>query len=186
MTSSFIYQPHVHQSNDGIVTPDIAINRVYIFEGGRHSAVPVSHLTSHVVIQKPGNTLSVMPVVALIEAGFGMLVSIGVACPDSLLVSRKAWRYQDISEIYGNLTLRSRTIQGVASRVDNKVEIGELPCVADIMEALGNRAGIKPGTAVFIMKKAISKKPVVADHYEVTLEDPRRCLAFAIEIQPIH
>ena len=186
MTSSFIYQPHVHQSNNEIVTPDIAINRAYIFEDGRHSAVPLSHLNSHVVIQKPGNTLSVMPVVVLIEAGFGMLVSIGVACPDSLLVSRKAWRYQDISGIYGNLTLRSLTIEARTPRVDSEVGIGELPSVAEIMEALGNRAGIKPGTAVFVMQKKISKKSVLADHYEVILEDPERCLSFAIELQPIH
>ncbi|MEC7490602.1 MAG: DUF2848 family protein [Pseudomonadota bacterium] len=186
MSSSFIYQPHVHQSNGGVVTPDIAINRVYIFEGGRHSAFPVSQLTSRVVTQRYGSVFSVVPMVAIIEAGFGMLLSIGVACANSLLVSRQAWRYRDVSDDYGDLILQSRTVPGGGPCVDSEIAIGELPSVSNIMEVLGHRTAISPGTAVFAMKSASSDGPVVADRYEVILEGPESSLSFEIDLQPIH
>ena len=59
MSSGFIYHPHVHQSDGTVVTPDIAITRIFASGPDRLAPVQVSRLTSAAVIQQAAEGSSV-------------------------------------------------------------------------------------------------------------------------------
>ncbi|MEE2721441.1 MAG: hypothetical protein VYB45_06495 [Pseudomonadota bacterium] len=50
MSRSFIYQPHVRQFGSTTITPDIAIDRVYLAGGGIPASMPVYWLASDVLL----------------------------------------------------------------------------------------------------------------------------------------
>lgn len=185
MSSSFVYQPHIHQSDGSVVTPDILIERVYASGTDGLSPVPVSRLTSAAVIQQASNAPTGTPAVVLIAASYGLLISVGVILDVALPVARAAWRYDDFSGGYGDILLRSWTVGDGKRTTFVSEKLAGLMTPVDAMGALGNAAGLKPGTAVFIGHPARLGESLAADRFEVALEADRADLHYGFAIETI-
>ena len=69
MSSSFVYQPHVVQSDETLITPDIAIDRGYTtMTADGLEPEPVARLTSASVIQEPDGTPLGAPALVFVAA----------------------------------------------------------------------------------------------------------------------
>jgi hypothetical protein len=186
MSSSFVFQPHVVQSDGTVITPDIAIDRVYAtMTSSGLEAEPVARLTSSTVIQEPVEAPLGAPAVVLVAASFGMLVSVGVIARDVLPLARAAWRYDDIRNGYGDIVLRSWTVRAGQRTGFVTEELSALMTPSDVMKSLGNAAGLKPGTAVFIGHPAGLGESVDADRFEVALESGLGTLTHGFDLERI-
>jgi hypothetical protein len=185
MSSSFIYHPHVHQSDGTVVTPDIAIDRVYASGADGLMAVPVSKLTSAAVLQQEADAPIGAPAVVLLAASYGLLVSVGAILEDALAFGRAAWRYDDIRDAYGDAVLRSWTVEAGKRTPFVSEKLGALMSPADVMGTLGNPSGLKPGTAVFIGHPAGLGESLPADRFGVALEIGDRVLSYEVEIEAL-
>ena len=184
MSSRFVFQPHVAQSDGAVITPDIAIDRAYAtLTSDSLEPEPVARLTSAAVIQEPADAPLGAPAVVLVAASFGMLVSVGVIARDVLPIARAAWRYDDIRDGYDDITLRSWTVQG-GTRSDFVSErLSALMSPTDAMTTLGNAAGLKPGTAVFIGHPAGLGESIAIERFMVSLELNGQALTYDIQIE---
>ena len=186
MSSSFVYQPHVAQSDGAVITPDIAIDRAYatISSSGLEPE-PVARLTSSAVIQEPADAPLGAPAVVLIAASFGMLVSVGVIALDFLPIGRTAWRYDDIRDHYDDIDLRSWVMEGGnrTEFVSEKLLVLMSPTAA--MTGLGNAAGLMPGTAVFLGHPSGLGESVEVERFEVALEGKIGALKYGVDIERI-
>ncbi|MGB0630339.1 MAG: DUF2848 family protein [Alphaproteobacteria bacterium] len=186
MSSSFVFQPHVAQSDGTVITPDIAIDRVYAtMTASGLEPEPVARLTSAAVIQEPDEAPLGAPAVVLVAASFGMLVSVGVIARDVLPLARAAWRYDDIRDHYEDTLLRSWTVQDGQRTGFVTEKLSALMAPSDAMKALGNAAGLKPGTAVFIGHPAGLGESVDADRFEVALEGVSGSLKHGFDLERI-
>tara|TARA_R110000868_G_scaffold50260_4_gene160816 strand:- start:18139 stop:18699 length:561 start_codon:yes stop_codon:yes gene_type:complete len=183
MSSSFVYCPHVRQSDGTIVTPDIAIDRVFASGAEGIVPVPVSRLTSAAALQRVADAPVGTPAVILVAASFGMLVSVGAILGDVLAMARTAWRYGDIGSGYGDIVLRSWTMRDGKRTPFVSETLADLPPPADILSGLGNSAGLKPGTAVFIGHPARLGESLPADRFEVALERAGTALTYGFDIE---
>ena len=91
----FLYRPHVHQL-DGTITPDLAVDHLLV--DGEASPAGLSP-----ALTLPWRDASIVPAVIVFAAGFGSLLSLGFlatvngeASPRWCLVSRAAWRLDDV------------------------------------------------------------------------------------------
>lgn len=185
MSSSFVYHPHVHQSDGTVITPDIAIDRVYASDADGLIARPVSRLTSAATIQQPADAPIGTPAVVLLAASYGMLIAPVVILEDALALGRAVWRLDDIRDGYGDVMLRSWTVAAGKKTAFQAETLGGLMSPADAMGALGNASGLKPGTAVFIGHPAPLGESLLVDRFEVALEFGDRSLGYGIEIEPL-
>jgi hypothetical protein len=185
MSSSFVYHPHVHQSDGTVITPDIAIDRVYASDADGLIARPVSRLTSAMTIQQPADTPIGTPAVVLMAASYGMLIAPGVILEDALALGRVAWRLDDIRDGYGDVMLRSWTVAAGRKTAFQSETLDGLMSPGDAMGALGNASGLKPGTAVFIGHPAPLGESLPVDRFEAALEFGDRSLSYGIEIEPL-
>ena len=142
MSSSFVYQPHLRQSGGTVITPDIAIDRVYMSGSASLEPVPVSRLISTTVLQQPEDAPIGTPAIVLVAASFGMMVSVGAIFADTVAVAREAWRYDDISAGYSDIVLRSWTLRGGGRTAFVSERLGELTSPAAAMKQLGNASGL--------------------------------------------
>ena len=184
MSSSFVYQPHVHQSDGTVITPDILVEHVYVADvDGVPTPVPVSRLTSAAVFQQPAGAPVGTPAVVLVAASYGFLVSVGAILDGFLPVARAAWRFDDIGDGYGDLTLRSWTVHDGKRTVFVSEKLSALLSPANAMKALGNAAGLKPGTAVFICHPAPLGESLPVEQFEIALDagDTKLQYRFGIE-----
>lgn len=182
MSSSFVYQPHVHQSDGTIITPDIAIERVYIAGPAGLEAVPTARLTSAAALQQPADAPVGAPAVVLLAASYGLLVCVGAVLGDVLAIGRAAWRFDDIERSYSDIDLVSWTTRSDARSALLSEKLGALMQPVQAMEALGNPAGLKPGTAVFIGPAAVLGESVAIDSFAVSLESNVGALSYEIQI----
>lgn len=185
MSSSFVYHPHVHRSDGTVITPDIAVDRVFVSGPAGLEAAPVSRLTSAAALQQSADAPVGTPAVVLLAASYGLLVSVGAIIDDLLAVSRAAWRHDDIERGYDDIDLRSWTVREQKRTPVLSQKLGALLPTADAMGALGNSSGLKPGTAVFIRPAAPLGESVAADRIEVALEAGENRIHHAIDIEPI-
>ena len=185
MSRSFIYQPHVRQTGDTIITPDIAIDRAYVAGGGAPAAMPVSWLTSDAVLQHPAGDPLGAPALVLVAASYGVLVSVGAVMNSTLPVARQAWRLEDIAYAYAGMTLRSRAIASGSVAEERLVPVGDLPPPEDVMENLGSRLGLKPGTMVFLAIAASLGEGAAVDRFEVSLEAAEESLTYGFDLEGI-
>jgi len=183
MSSSFVYHPHVYQSDGTVVTPDIVIDRVFASGADGLAPVPVSHLTSTAVLQQVAEAPVGAPAVVLVAASFGMLISVGAIFGDALPVARSAWRYDDIRDGYGDIRLGSWTTDGGRRTAFVAENLSALLQPEDAMHALGNPSGLKPGTAVFIGHPARLGESLAANRFEVALETDKRLLNYGFDIE---
>ena len=186
MSSSFVYQPHVAQSDGTVITPDIAIDSVYAtLSASGLDPEPVARLTSSAMIQQPAEAPLGAPAVVLIAASFGMLVSVGVIARDVLPIARAAWRFDDIRDGYDDILLRSWTVQGADRSAFVSEKLSSLMSPVDAMTALGNAAGLKPGTAVFIGHPAGLGESIDAARFETALEGNLGVLTYGFDLERI-
>jgi hypothetical protein len=183
MSSSFVYHPHVHQSDGTVITPDIAIDRVFASGADGLAACPVSRLTSAAAIQQPAGAPIGTPAVILLAASYGLLIAPGVILEDALALSRAAWRLDDIRDGYGDVTLGSWTIEAGKKTAFQSETLDGLMSPTDVMGALGNASGLKPGTAVFIGHPAGLGESLSVDRFEVALQMGARTLNYGFEIE---
>lgn len=182
MSSSFIYHPHVHRSDGTIITPDIAIDRVFASGAGGLNSAPVSRLTSAAVLQQAADAPVGAPALILLAASYGMLVSVGAILDGALAIGRAAWRYDDIQDGYDDIVLRSWTSENGRRTPFVSDKLGALMSPGDAMGALGNAAGLKPGTAVFIGHPAGLGESLPADRFEVALKAGEAELRYTFDI----
>lgn len=185
MSSSFIYHPHVYQSDGTVITPDILIDRAFASGTDGLLPVPVSRLTSAAVIQQAPDAPVGTPAAVLVAASFGMLVSVGAILGDVLAIARAAWRYDDIRGGYGDIRLESWTVRAGKRTAFVAENLAGLMTPVDAMGALGNPSGLKPGTAVFMGHPARLGESIAADRYEVALDADKRSLTYGFEIEPV-
>ena len=185
MSRSFIYQPHVRQFGGTIITPDIAIDRVYVAGGGTPASMPVSWLTSDVVLQHPeGDPLGAAAIV-LGPASYGVVVSVGAIMNSTLPVARQAWRLEDISDVSARMMLRSQALKNGSVLEKTTVLVGDLTSPEDMVKSLGSPLGLKPGTMVFLPTTQALGEDVAADRFEVTLEAGEETLVYGLDLEGI-
>jgi len=185
MSRSFIYQPHVRQFGGTIITPDIAIDRLYVASGGTLASMPVSWLTSDVILQHPeGDPLGAAAIV-LVAASYGVVVSVGAIMNSTLPVARQAWRLEDISDVSARMMLRSQALKNGSVLEKTTVLVGDLTSPEDMMESLGSPLGLKPGTMVFLATTQALGEDVAADRFEVTLEAGEETLVYSLDLEGI-
>tara|TARA_R110000787_G_scaffold45180_1_gene110185 strand:- start:128 stop:688 length:561 start_codon:yes stop_codon:yes gene_type:complete len=185
MSSAFIYQPHVRQSDGTIVTPDIAIERVFASGPDKLAPVPVSRLISSAVRQQTEETPVGAPAVVLAAASYGMLISVGVIYSDSLWVAREAWRYDDIRDGYDDVRLRSWIVRNGGREVFVSGRLGALVSPANALQELGNPSGLRPGAMVFLGHTARFGECIPATRFEIALEASGRYLRCGFGLEKI-
>lgn len=186
MSSSFVFQPHVAQSDGTVITPDIVIDRVFAtMTSDGLEPEPVARLTSAAVIQESADAPLGAPAVVLIAASFGMLVSVGVIARDVLPIARAAWRFDDVQDAYVDIVLRSWTVQEGRKTAFVSEKLSGLMSPTDAMTALGNSTGLKPGTAVFIGHPAGLGESVTIERFGVSLELNGETLTYDIQMDSL-
>ena len=186
MSSSFVYHPHVHQSDGTVITPDILIEHVFASGAdGALAPVPVSRVTSAAVLQQSAGAPMGAPAVVLVAASYGLLVSVGAILEDFLPVARVAWRFDDIGEGYGDIELRSWPVHDGKRTAIAPEKLSALMSPADAMAALGNPSGLKPGTAVFIGHPVPLGESLSAERFDVTLVSDKAELTCRVNIELI-
>lgn len=185
MSSSFVFQPHVHQSDGSVITPDILIERVYLSRDGTMEAVPATRLTSAAVLQQSADAPVGTPAVVLLAASYGMLVAVGAIFDDALAIGRAAWRHDDIRNVYDDIVLRSWTVEDGKRSAFLSEKLGSLQSPPEAMGALGNSSGLKPGTAVFISPPEPLGESLAVDRLEVALESDARVLQFDVALEAL-
>jgi hypothetical protein len=186
MSSSFVYQPHVHQSDGTVLTPDFLIERVYASGTDRTLAqVPVSRVTSAAVLQQSAGSPIGAPAIVMIAASYGLLISVGAIFEGFLPVARTAWRFDDIREIYDDIDLRSWAVEGGKRTELVSEKLSQLTSPGDVMAALGNHSGLRPGTAVFIGHPAPLGESRPLDRLEVGLKAQKSGITCTVDIHAI-
>jgi len=171
MSSSFVYQPHVQQSDGTIITPDILIERVYASGAdGVLTPVPVTRVTSAAALQQSAGAPMGVPAVVLVAASYGLLVSVGAILEDFLPLARTAWRHDDIADGYDDIELRSWAVHGGKRIAFVSEKLSALMSPADAMATLGNASGLKPGTAVFIGHPVPLGESLSVERFDVALD----------------
>lgn len=186
MSSSFIYQPHVQQSDGTVITPDILIDQVYASgPDGVLAGAPVSRVTSAATLQQSAGAPMGAPAVVLVAASYGLLVSVGAILEDCLPVGRTAWRFDDIRDGYADIELRSWAVHGGKRTAYVSEKLAALTSPADAMAALGNASGLKPGTAVFIGHPVPLGESLAAERFEVALGAAGDALTYGLDLEDI-
>lgn len=186
MSSSFVYQPHVQQSDGTVITPDILIEHAYASGAdGVLGLVPVSQVTSAASFQQPGGAPIGAPAVVLIAASYGLLVSVGAILEGFLAVARTAWRFDDVADGYGEVNLRSWAIYEGKRTAFGAEKLSALTSPVDAMAALGNGSGLKPGTAVFIGHPVPLGESLSLERFDVALDAGARQLEHGFEIEAL-
>lgn len=186
MSSSFVFQPHVQQSDGTVITPDILIERVYASGAdGVLAPAPVSRVTSASTLQQSGDAPMGTPAVVLIAASYGLLISVGVILTDCLPVARAAWRFDDIRDGYDDIDLRSWAVHGGKRTAYVSEKLSALTSPADAMATLGNASGLKPGTAVFIGHPVPLGESLPIERVDVALDGAGRALRYSVCIEAV-
>jgi len=164
MSSSFVYQPHVHQSDGTVITPDILIERVFVSgTGGVLSTVPVFLVSSAAALQQPADSPIGAAAVVLVAASYGLLVSVGAILEGALPVARAAWRFDDVGSAYGDVNLRSWGVQGNKRTAFVSEQLAALMSPTEAMAALGNASGLQPQArdgCIYWPSRAVGREPV--------------------------
>lgn len=186
MSSSFVYQPHVHQSDGTVITPDILIERVFVSgTGGVLSPVPVSLVSSAAALQQPADSPIGAAAVVLVAASYGLLVSVGAILEGALPVARAAWRFDDVGSAYGDVNLRSWGVQGDKRTAFVSEQLAALMSPTEAMAALGNASGLRPGTAVFIGHPAPLGESLSLDRFEAALILGNSEINYRVDIETV-
>lgn len=186
MSSSFVYQPHVQQSDGTIITPDILIDRVHVSGAdGVLAPVPVSRVTSATALQQSAGAPIGVPAVVLVAASYGLLVSVGAILEDFLPLARTAWRNDDIADGYDDIVLRSWAVHDGKRTAFVSENLSALTSPADVMAALGNASSLKPGTAVFIGHPVPLGESLSVERFDVALDAGNAQLQYGFGIEAL-
>ena len=186
MSSSFVYQPHVQQSDGTIITPDILIERVYASGAdGVLAPVPVSRVTSAAALQQSAGAPMGVPAVVLVAASYGLLVSVGAILEDFLPLARTAWRNDDIADGYDDMALRSWAVHDGKRTAFVSEKLSALTSPADALAALGNASGLEPGTAVFIGHPVPLGESLSVERLDVALDAGNTQLQYGFGIEAL-
>lgn len=186
MSSSFVYQPHVHQSDGSVITPDILIEHVYASGAdGALARVPVSRVTSATVLQQSAGAPMGAPAVVLVAASYGLLISVGAMVGEFLPVARAAWRFDDIRDDYDDIELRSWAVHDDKRTAFAPEKLSALTSPAKAMAALGNASGLKPGTAVFVGHPVPLGESLSVERFDIALEAKTMKLQHGLGIEAL-
>ena len=185
MVSSFLYQPHVYQSVNTIVTPDILVEHAYLYSTNSKTQVPISRLTSRTVLQRCSQQSRSMPSLVFIAADHGVLVTASVVFNDVIVIARQALRYSQLIEVWNNSKLRFRVTQDGMSRSEEVIFLSKLTSVSQTNDILGATSDLRAGTAVFTTSSNVTNDVVLGDHYEVGIDSSKGVLNLRLKIENI-
>jgi hypothetical protein len=171
-SSCFLFRPRIGLAEGTVVTPELLIDRLIIPVRGGHRAVPVSRLTSTSVLQIAAGDPPGGPCCALVAATFGMLVGVGAVLADTVVLSRRTWRYDDVRETFATSDLRCWTIHAGTRSSFLSAPVREFARPAEAERALNSVGGLKPGTAIFIGYPSGAGDAVDVERFEIALETP--------------
>ncbi len=159
MATSFLFQPHLHNRDGTVITPDIAIDRVVVADFSnvepRFHPVTIDRLTTNTEVQQLGITARGSASVVLLAAGSGTMVGLGSdhldpglgganahqACVKPLC--RDVWRYDDVADHWDKLDVN-------AAGAVRSTNLGGAPPAADIVRAFTDSDELPRGMALFL------------------------------------
>jgi len=185
MSQSFIYQPHVHET-DGVLTPDLIVDSVTLLasaEATTSVSLAINLLSTETSLQDPTATGCASAALVLIAGGRGALATVASAhwnpayaaiapVPSEhwtpLLLCREAVRLPVVAEELKNLTLETARTNSSGSTV-----IGQTPvnALAGIDAAIAGYASDPPPrrSALALSPRHVDPNPSAATGYQVTL-----------------
>ena len=181
MCAGFVFRPHV-ETEEGVFTPDIVLDRLAVAAGGGNDRFPVSveRLTCDDGIEVLGADTSAQGAVALIAASAGALIGIGSDHVDRALaddpakarqicakpLARGAWRFSEVAGHLDALTLTTTTTDAAGGESETAFALSSLA-------ALPADGDVPPGTVVFAHPGAGEDAPPAPASVTITLEDRR-------------
>ena len=185
MVCSFLYQPHVYQSANTIVTPDIVVETAYLLSANGKTQVPISRLTSRLVVQRCSHQSPAVPSLVFIAAGHGVLVTVSSFLKDVIVVARQALRCSQLMEVWNNSKLYFQVTHGGTTRLEKEIDLSTLIPVHEIEDILGHPPHLRAGTAVFITDAQVNNDVDLCDYYEVGVDSSVGALNLRIKIENI-
>ena len=117
----YLYQPHVYQAEDEVVTPDLMLTRLGAAVAGAIRPVSVERLTTAVVVPEAAGRCCGAPAAVVVGSSEGALITVGAVHADmrcletdpdlalyagAKVMSRFAWRLSDAAAHAKQVTLR--------------------------------------------------------------------------------
>lgn len=111
--SYLLFRPHVVGPEDKVTTPDLLVDRVLLLNDGERNYLPVHRLLPNAELQVVPGEIAVTPAFALVASGGGVLFSFAALIHESsdaakkadILVARSAWRFRNLVDHIGALTI---------------------------------------------------------------------------------
>ncbi len=160
-----LYQPHVNQGEDEVVTPDLMLTRLGVSLASDVRPVSVERLTTAVVVPEPAGRCCGAPAVVAVGSSGGALITVGAvhgdlrcldADPDLALqagakvMSRFAWRLSDAAANAQRITLELVEGQDPEGTPRGQWPLNSLaaehPALADL---LAGRVSLQKGELIF-------------------------------------
>ena len=185
MVCSFLYQPHVHQSANTIVTPDIVVETAYLRSANSITQVPISRLTSRLVVQRCSHQSLAVPSLVFIAASHGVLVTVSSFFSDVIVIARQALRCSQLMEVWDNSKLNFQVTHGGTTRLEKETDLSKLIPVDEIEDILGHAPYLRPGTVVFTTDAKVNNDVDLCDHYEVGIDSFAGALNLRIKMENI-
>ena len=183
----YLYQPHVYQAEDEVVTPDLMLTRLGVAVAGAIRPVSVERLTTAVVVPEAAGRCCGAPAAVVVGSSEGALITVGamhadMRCletdPDLALyagakvMSRFAWRLSDAAGHAKRVTLRLVEGQEPEGKERGNWNLSSLAAEhPELGDLLAGERTLQKGELIFF----------AADHFftmepwrQITLEHPDR------------
>ena len=182
-----VYQPHIAQDEDEVVTPDLMLSRLGVALAGDPRPVSIERLTTAVVVPEPAGRCFGAPAVVVVGSSGGALITVGavhgdLGCldddPDLALragakvMSRFAWRLSDAATNAERITLKLIEGQGPEGTPTGQWPLSSLATeYPDLGNLLVGRCSLQKGELVFFAANhLLSLEP----WRQISLEHPDR------------
>ena len=182
-----LYQPHVNQGDDEVVTPDLMLSRMGVAFAGDVRPVSIERLTTAVVVAEPAGRCCGAPAVIVVSSSAGALITAGAvhadlncldADPDLALqagakvTSRFAWRLSDAAAHADRVTLQLVEGPGPEGEPRGQWSLSSLaaehPALAGL---LAGKRSLQKGELVFF---AADYRLTLEPWRQISLEHPDR------------
>ena len=187
MTIGFVFQPHLHNGDGTVITPDIAIESLTVLDCGapqaRRYPIPIDRLTTAPEVQQIDGSAHGSAGVFLVAAQFGILFGVGsdhidqrAAAPDvarqlcSKPIGRQVWRLSDVADHWQKLSIRSWA--GSEANQVQSCELGEVIDPREMPREVDGRDELARGRALLVSGFPMITRPHSATQFKVEIKDP--------------
>lgn len=163
----FLTRPHVENAKGDVTTPDILIDRLFVFSGEASAPRPLVGLSHDIEAQTEQAGISVTPAILLFAAGAGTLVSPALSLIDGrLLLARKAWRMRYLENGFSALRLRMN---------DDEISLDEIGSYLGVVSSIpgGRLEHLPRGIGVVVKAEKLEARSVPSSREVVELIDTR-------------